>query len=158
MLKMFCIMLFITSSLNSYAQRQLVLIKKNKVITRFSEGDQIRFKRKDRDFFSNGIITGISQAYIKLGDEDTTYLHQIKSIDMHGLPNSGFKTADIGGKLVVAGALLLLLDGLNTTNGNQISTGIIVVSSVFVGAGTFMLIFNNNFFKIGRKKKVIIMG
>ena len=69
--------------LDGFSQHQLVLIKNNTVITRFSEGERIRFKRKDRDFFSSGIITGISQEYIKLGDEDTTYLHQIKSIDLY---------------------------------------------------------------------------
>ena len=157
MVKLACIILFLMAFLDGPAQLQLVLIKGNKIIIRFSEGDHIRFQRKGQDFFFNGAITGISQEYIKIGEEDTTYLYQIKCIDMHGLPNTGFKTDEIGSKLVVAGTLLLLIDGLNTSNGSQVGTGVIVVSSVLVGSGTLMLFVNNNYFKIGRKKKVIVM-
>ena len=157
MLKL-CIIIIFISCIQVFGQRQLVLIKGNTVITRFSEGDRIRFKRNDTDYIFNGIITGISQEYFKLGDEDTTYLHQIKSIDLRGLPNSGFKTADMGGKFIAAGAVLLLIDALNTANGNKISTGVVLVSSSFIVVGSAMLIFNNNYFKPGRKKRVIIMG
>jgi hypothetical protein len=157
MLKL-CVIIILISCIQAFGQRQLVLIKGNTVITRFSEGDHIRFRRNDTDYIFNGIITGISQEYFKLGDEDTTYLNQIKSIDLRGLPNSGFKTADMGGKFIAAGAVLLLIDALNTANGNKISTGVVLVSSSFIVVGSAMLIFNNNYFKPGRKKRVIIMG
>jgi len=157
MLKL-CVIVYLIAFTQAWGQKQLVLIKGNKIVCRFSEGDHIRFRRNDTDYIFNGIITGISRDYFKMGDEDTTYLHQIKSIDLRGLPNSGFKTADIGSKLIAAGAVLLLIDGVNTANGNKISTGVVLVSSSFIVAGTVMLFFNNNYFKPGRKKKVIIMG
>ena len=156
-MKVALFLLVLISSLESYSQGRLVLIKQNKIITRFSEGDRIRFKRKDRDFHSNGIITGIRHNYIKLGDEDTTYLHQIQSIDMHGHPNSGFKTADTGIKLMMAGVLLLLVDLLNPSNGSQVDDSLIVVSSALFCSGAVMVFVNNNYFKIGRKKKVMII-
>ena len=139
-------------------QKQLILIKGNNVIARFSEGDHIRFRRNDTDYVFNGTITGISQTYFKLSDEDTTYLDQIKSIDLRGQPNFGFNWADAGGKLIAAGAILLLIDALNTSNGNKIGTGVAVVSATFIVSGTAMMLSKSNFFKPGRKRRVIVMG
>ena len=156
-MKVATVLLILISIGSGYSQGRLVLLKENKIITRFLEGDRIRFKRKDRDFYSNGIITGIRHNYFKLGDEDTTYLHQIQSIDMHGHSNSGFKTADTGIKLMMAGVLLLLVDLLNPSNGSQVDDGLIVVSSALFGSGAVMVFVNNSYFKIGRKKKVMII-
>jgi len=142
-----------------HGQRQLVLVKENKIVSRFSEGDQMRFKRKDRDFFQAGTITGIYREYFKMGEHDTTWLYQVKAIDLRGHSHSGFKTAESGAKLILAGVLLILIDALNSQNGfNGVDTGMIVVSSTLVGTGILMQFVNNNVFKIGRKKKVIVMG
>jgi hypothetical protein len=157
MVKLLCIILTLFAFYPCQAQRQLTLIQQNKIVTRFSEGDHIRFQRKDRDYFSSGKITGISQEYFKMGDEDTTYLYQIKRIDLRGLPNSGFKTAEIGPKLMMAGALLILVEVLNKSNGSGTDTSLIVVSTALVGSGIIMLFVNNRYFKIGGKKRVIVM-
>ena len=157
MLKL-CVIIFLISLTQASAQKQLVLIKGNNVIARFSEGDKIRFKRKDTDYVFNGVITGISREYFKLGEEDTTYLDQIKMVDLRKVPTLGFKIADMGSKFIAAGVLLLFIDGLNSSNGNAISASTVAVSATFVAAGTYMMFFNNNYFKPGRKRKVIVMG
>jgi len=144
-----------------WGQLDLVLIKKNSIVTRIKEGERIRFKRKDRDHFQTGMITGIHQDYFRIG-EDTTYLHRVESIDMAGRPNTGFKTSQIGAYFIVAGGLLFLGDLITVTavQGDSYSFdgGVAIVSAALVGSGVLMQFFNNNYFKIGRKKKIITMS
>lgn len=157
-MKFVCFILFSVSLGTVFAQRQLVLLKKDLVISRFEEGDRIRFRRKDRDHFTSGIITGIHLDFIKLGEEDTTYLHQIKSIDMRRHSNNSFHTASGGRKLIAAGILLIVLDAVNPNQSNEITPAMLTVSSVFVAAGVFMQFVNNNYFRVGQKRKLTMMN
>ncbi len=138
------------------AQPRLVLLKKNNVIARFAEGDRIHFQRKDLSFRS-GIITGIHPDFIKLGEDDTTFVRQIKQIDLRGVSNTSFHTASSGRKLIWAGVIFLLIDLFNGDSA-QLDSGVATVSAVFIGSGIFLQFVNNNYFKIGPKKKVAVLG
>jgi hypothetical protein len=140
-------------SSSAYSQKQLVLVKKNKVISRISEGEFIRFKRKGENHFTRGIIEGIQKESFRMG-EDTTYLYNVAAIDLRGKPNSGFKVRQSGVMLIVAGSALLVISAINT---GDLGPGITSVSGAFITTGIFMLFINNDIFKIGRKKKVIVM-
>jgi hypothetical protein len=137
----------------AYSQKQLVLVKKNKVMTRISEGESIRFRRKGEDHFTRGIIEGIQRESFRIG-EDTTYLYNVAAIDLKGKSNGGFKVRQSGVMLIVAGSALVVISAINT---GDLGPGITSVSGAFIATGIFMLFVNNDLFKIGRKKKVIVM-
>ena len=141
-------------STSVYSQKQVVLIKQNKVIVRISEGEFIRFKRKDQDHFTKGIIEGIQQESFRIG-EDTTYLYDVAAIDLRGRPNSGFKVRQSGIMLIIAGSALVVINAINS---KDLGSGITVVSGAFITTGIFMLFVNNDIFKVNHKKKIIIMG
>lgn len=136
------------------SQKQLVLVKKNKVIVRINEGEFIRYKRKNEDHFTKGIIAGIQQEFFRIG-EDTTYIYNVAAIDLRGRPNSGFKVRQSGAMLIVAGVALILIEAINS---GDVGSGIATVSGAAIVTGTFMLFVNNDIFKIGRKKKIITIG
>ncbi len=138
---------------SAYSQRQLVLVKKNKVMARISEGESIRFRRKGEDHFTRGIIEGIQKESFRMG-EDTTYLYNVAAIDLRGKSNGGFKVHQSGVMLIVAGSALVVISAINT---GDLGPGITSVSGAFIATGIFMLFVNNDLFKIGRKKKVIVM-
>lgn len=146
------LILLIASS--GYAQRQLVLVKKNKVLAKINEGDYIRFKRKDRDHYTKGFIGGIHKDFFRIG-EDTTYLYNIEAVDARGMATSGFKIRQSGVILIVAGSMLLLIDAINS---DDVSPGILAASGAFIASGIVMQFVNDDIFKTSHKKKVIIMG
>jgi len=137
-----------------YAQKQLVLVKKNKILARIGEGEYIRFKRKDRDNYNRGIIEGIHQDYFRIGD-DTTYLYNVAAVDTKGRATSGFKIRQSGVILMVAGGILFLTEAAHS---NQADSGVLIVSGAFMATGLAMQFFNDDTFKISRKKKIITMG
>ena len=146
--------LSILFSTRGFSQKQLVLVKQNKVIVRIHEGEYIRFKRKDQDHFTKGTIEGIQQESFRIG-ADTTYLFDIAAIDLRGRPNSGFKVKQSGFMLLTAGVILVLIEAFNS---GDIGSGIPAVSGALITTGAFMLFVNNDIFKIGRKKRIITMG
>ena len=136
------------------AQKQLALVKQNKIIVRITEGEFIRFKRKDRDHFTRGFIGGIHQDYFRIG-EDTTYLYDVAAIDLRNRPNSGFKVRQTGIMLIVTGVAVVLIDAFNS---HSVDSGVATVSGSLIATGIFMQFVNNDIFKIGRKKRIITMG
>jgi len=143
-----------------WAQPRLVLLKGDKTIFSFHEGDHIRFKRKDRDHFTAGYLNGLHRDFFRIG-EDTTYVYQLEMVDMRGRPNSGFQTQLFGATFIVAGTLLFLGDLFNQTvvsdETYEASTGVIAVSASLIGTGVLMQFVNNNNFKFGRRKKVVVI-
>jgi len=148
----FTLILLISSF--GYSQKQLVLVKRNKVLAKINEGDYIRFKRKDRDHFTKGFIGSIYQDYFRIG-EDTTYLHNIEAVDARGMATSGFKIRQSGVILIVAGSVLLLIDAINS---DSVSPGIAATSGAFIVSGIVMQFVNDDIYKIGRRKKITIIG
>jgi len=142
------------------AQRDIVLTKGNTIVVKITEGEYIRFKRKDRDYFDKGFIAGIHLDYFRVG-EDTVYIYDVEKIDMRGRPNVGFKTAHIGVAFIIAGTTLFLGDLITVTavQGQEytFNRGVTTVAAALVGTGVAMQFINNEYFKIGRKKKITIM-
>jgi hypothetical protein len=150
----FCGLWILFFSTPGFSQKQLVLVKQNKVIVRINEGEYIQFKRKDRDHFTKGIIEGIQQESFRIG-ADTTYLYDVAAIDLRGRPNSGFKVKQSGIMLIIAGGILVLSEVFNS---GEIGSGIPAVSGALITTGVFMLFVNNDIFNVGRKKRIITMG
>ncbi len=139
------------------AQPQLALIKKDQVISRFKEGEYIRFQRKGSDDFIRAVITGIHPGYFMLG-EDTIYHYQVSRVDVRGKIIPGFKVASIGKALILAGVSLVAIDVFNTLviqdTSYEMDKGVATASISLVSAGGLLQVFNNNYFVIGRKRKL----
>ncbi|MFZ1809178.1 MAG: hypothetical protein WAU36_18235 [Cyclobacteriaceae bacterium] len=139
------------------AQPQLALLKKDGIITRFKEGEYIRFQRKGSDDFIRAVITGIHPGYFMLG-EDTIYHYQVDRVDIKHKTITGFKVASIGKALILAGVSLVVIDMFNTLvirdTSYEMEAGVAKASISLVGVGGLLQVFNNNYFKIGRKRKL----
>lgn len=140
-----------------WAQPKLILLKKDNRVAAFEEGERIRFQKKGEHGFRRGFITGIHSNFFRIG-EDTTYTYDIAQIDLRGKKTTGFKTVALGNTLIIAGVSVFLIDIFNTTVINddtyRLNGGTLTVSLALVGSGTLLRVFNNNFFKPGRKKKI----
>lgn len=147
-------------SLSGYAQPHLVLLKGDKIVTQFLEGDPIRFKRKDRDHFTSGLIGGLTKDYLRIG-QDTTYLHLLEKIDLSDRENTGLQTRLIGSTLIVAGGVLFLGDLINETVVNDqpysANAGVLAVSGALIGTGALIQLLNDFYFKPGRRKKMVVI-
>ena len=145
----------------AWAQPKLLLLKSDSRYASFEEGELIRFQKKGEQGFRRGYITGIHTNFFRIG-EDTTYTYEIAQVDLRGKKTTGFKTAALGNTLVIAGASVFLIDIFNTTVVNddtyQLDGGTLAVSLALVGSGALLRIFNNNYFKPGRKKKITTIG
>jgi len=144
-------MLLMISSLSS-AQPTLVLLNRNRVVTRFSEGERIRFDRKDRTH-RNGLITGLETGFIILDYDDTTYLSQIRRIDLRRRSTTNFKVASAGTTLIVAGVALALMNLFYDNPTHELDPAYAKVSGAMIGTGLLLQFFNNNYFKLSRHRK-----
>lgn len=139
------------------AQPQLTLLKKDRVITRFKEGEYIRFQRKGNHEFIRAMITGIYPGYFMLG-EDTIYHHEVAKIDISHKTITSFKIASAGKALILAGVSLIVIDAFNTViiqdRTYKVERGVGTASLTLVGVGALLQIFNNNYFKIGPRRKL----
>jgi len=149
------ISLILVCSLAASGQPQLTLFHRNRVVTRFNEGDLIRFQRKDRSV-REGFIYAFSPGMIILQGDDTTYISQIRWIDLRHVPNTNFKTASSGKKLIVAGVLLLLVDYFNNTP-HSLDPEFSRTAAWMAGAGLFLQVVNNNKFRPGRHRHMGVL-
>lgn len=155
-----CALFFLGCLTSVLAQNKLVLLKKDRVVYRFEEGEYIRFKRKDEEGFRRGVITGIHPNFFRI-ETDTTYTYDIAKIDLRGKNYTGFKIAPIGRGIIFAGVGLFLIDIFNTTvildDSYTVDNSVTPVALAFIGTGALMQLVNNNYFKVGRRKKVATM-
>lgn len=149
------ISLILVCSLEVAGQPQLTLFKGNRVVTRFNEGDLIRFQRKDRSV-RQGYIYGLSAGTIVLLGDDTTYLSQIRWIDLRHVSNTNFKTASSGKTLIIAGALLLLIDYFNNAP-HELDPDFVRAASWMAGTGLVLQVINNNKFRPGRHRRMGVL-
>lgn len=140
-----------------YAQPKLVLLKNNTIITRFEEGENIRFKRRADKDFSKSIIQGIHSGFLILG-EDTINFYDIEKIDIRKKPLTTFKTSVMGKTLIVAGASLFIVDYFNqrVIQGNDFRSNDAVVRGglILIGVGGILQFLNNNYFRIHGRRKI----
>ncbi len=143
----------------AFAQHRILLLKRNKAVYSFHEADYIRFKRTDRDYFNTGFIHGIYPDAFRLGN-DTTRVEWIEKVDLTGLPHTGFKTAETGRVLLVAGVIFMTADAVNTMvvmdQPYTLHRGVLASSVLLSVTGLAMQWVNNNYFVTGLKKKIII--
>lgn len=140
----------------SYAQSQLVLIRKNHALYHFTPGDNIRLKTISRKTTNSGTISVIHKDFIVINNADTILVSYIRKVDIRKMGHKGIDVASAGMKLMIAGVLLFAADARNARDEDESSTGIVVVSGVLFGSGLFMQFVNNNYFKVGRRNRLVV--
>ncbi|MCB0488554.1 MAG: hypothetical protein R2820_10155 [Cyclobacteriaceae bacterium] len=161
MLSRLLVFVYLLVSLSSLAQPQLALLKKDRIITRFEEGEQIRFKRKGDDGYSLALIQGIHPGFIIVAN-DTVFTYDIEVVDVRKKKLTSFKVSSIGKGLMIAGAGLFLVDFFNTTviinSDYELKNSAWRGSAVLLGLGTFMQFVNNDFFRQYRHRKIATLN
>jgi hypothetical protein len=154
------IFLFFALAHYSTAQPRLVLVKSDKVVTHYVEGDFIRFKRKDREHYTAGFIAGMTKEYFRIG-QDTTLIYQLERIDISEKVPVSLNPKTAGATLLLAGTLLFLGDLFNETviNKESYSTnaGILYATGGLVLTGVALQFAKTGNYKLGRRKKVVVV-
>lgn len=161
MRSIFILLFTIQTLVELSAQPRLTLLKNDKIITRFEEGEPIRFKKSGTNFFIRSYIQGIHPGYIIVAD-DTVYTYEIEKVDVRKKTLTSYKIAPIGKGLMVAGASLFVIDVFNVTviqdNSYSADESVVRAGLILIGAGAFMQLVNNNYFKAGRKRKIATLN
>lgn len=141
----------------AFAQPRLALVRKDAIIARFEEGEYIRFQKKGGHGFIRAMVTGIHPGYFMLGT-DTVRHYEVAQIDIRHKTTASVKVAPMGGALMVAGALLAAIDAFNTAavqdRPYKVGKGVGLAALALIGVGGTMQVWNNNYFKIGPKRKL----
>ena len=142
-------------------QGQLTLLKENKIITRFEEGEYIRFKRKGDEGFIRAIIIGIHPGFFIVG-KDTIFTYDVEKVDVSKKILGNYKISSLGKGLLQAGAFLLLIDLFNQTlildKKYNIENPATTAAFGLIGTGAIMQVVNNDYFKAGRRKKLTTLN
>lgn len=159
-MRLILFLVLLLGSVSLPAQPQLTLLKRNNIITRFEEGEAIRFKRRGDKIFTKAVIQGIHPGFITIA-EDTINFYDIGEIDIRRKPLSTFKISVMGRTLIVAGASIFLIDFFNQKivqdKEYEADSGITTGGLILIGTGGMMQVFNNDYFKNrGRRKLGVI--
>lgn len=142
------------------AQRQLALLKGDKIITKYGEGEYIRFQRKGEDGYIHAIITGIHPGYFMVGN-DSVFTYEVDRIDIRKKSQRNYKASMIGSRFIQAGVLLLLADIFNTVvirDQNYRWNDASNASLIIIGVGGLMQFINNDNFKLNHRRKLATLN
>jgi hypothetical protein len=136
------------------AQKQLVLLKKEKVILRLNPGDEFVFSLKDSK--------NIQRSYLNNLFDTAVMVHKtvipFQKIDKIYFTKSNFGNV-IGGLLVVGGIGYFLIDQINVVivNGDKASLNdnVTTTSLAMVGVGLPMMLIKKKHQRIGGKYKLL---
>lgn len=143
--------------INLSAQKQLVILKKEKVIYRFYGGDEIVFSLKsDKKDVIKSYVNNIFDTAFQAHDVIIPY-HKIERIYI----NKKTFWRDAGPKFIVAGVGYFLIDQFNTTviqdEEASLNKGVTITSSVLVGAGAAMMLIQKKYQKIGGRYRLMMI-
>jgi len=137
-------------------QRQLLVVRGDKVIQRFKVGDSFRSKWFDSKIEHWGLITDINEFEI-ITSQDTIPTKEIRKVLVKGPPLA----KKIGINLVKIGAFYFLIDQFNSAviqHNPSIDDSVWKTSAVLVGAGLPLLLFKRNWKRVGRSYRLKSVG
>ncbi len=106
----FIFIMIFCMGLNAHGQKQLVLLKKQKVILRLNPGDEFKYSIKGEKGMHDSYVNNLS---------DTAVVAHNTVVPFHKIDRIYFKRSSyanfIGGFLVIGGVGIFILDQLNTS-------------------------------------------
>jgi hypothetical protein len=137
MIRLLVFALLLTSSA-CLAQKQLVLLKNGKPVSRFTEGDYIRFIMKDGSRREGKIIELLEFSVIT--SNDTVQFNKIQKVGVPKGQRSGIAPL-FGGLLLVAGVTYVGIDLVNSAlgyNPEGVDKSVVQASAVLITAGSIL--------------------
>jgi len=154
------IVLFILTCISSVslAQRQVVVMRKGKVVSRYNAGDFIQYSTSTPRKFERDLIMNLTDTTIVLRN-DTVAIHQIRLVEYHP---TGLSVEKAGKDCIVAGALLFLGDIINVTlvqdQPYETDRGVVVASVALVTTGVVLRILGHQYMKIRLNNRIWIVN
>lgn len=140
---------FFVLSLPATAQNQLVLLKRGKVLARFTEGETMKFKMKDNSIKEEVAIQFTDVSIVTLGD--TVAFTAIEKIHV-GKRRKASAINKAGTILMIAGIGYFVIDGVNTlffVEGQKgLDEGVVTTSIILTSVGAACKYIRNPYQKL----------
>lgn len=152
------IFVFLTClSITTTAQKQLVLLKGEKVKLRLNPGDDFAYRLKGSKSIKHSYVNNIF---------DTAVLVHKDVVPFHTIDRVYFKQGNfgnvIGGLLVVGGVGYTLIDQINIVlvQGEKanLDEGVLVSSAVMVGVGLPLMLIKKKYQKLGGRYRLMMVS
>lgn len=147
-------LLIMCAGTTTWAQKQLVILKRDAVVKRYYPGDDFVFKRKGTDGVISSYINNLSDTAV-VTHRDTIPFHEIERVYFmqHSFRNT------LGAFFVIGGAGYFLVDQINNVlvNGNSaaLDSDINKVSVPLLAAGLPMMLIKKRSQAIRRKYRLL---
>ena len=140
-------------------QRQVVVLKKERVLVRYQVGDAIAFARASDKKIQIQKILDLNDTLIMMNLDSVAY-YRIQKLDIRGR-RAGTFAEKLGVHMMLAGAVLPLIDLANTTlvqkNDASVDKGVALAGGVLVAGGAMLYFIKKPYFKPGRKHRILIV-
>lgn len=149
--------LFISSV--GFSQRQFIVLKDQTVIARYQKGDIIHFAcAQDKEILVQRILD-LNDTLLMM-NEDTVAYYRINKLDVGGRQQNRFLKG-LGFGLLAAGILLPGIDYFNSSvvqdQDRSVNGGVVLSSGAMVGTGIALILIKKQYFKPGRKNRIMII-
>lgn len=146
---------------NLLAQNYLVLQKGTNQKSRitYEVGDAFIYLQEGNDYYIQDVIREINKDYIAL-KENVLSLKQIQAIDIRNKDERNQTLGSLTLLPIAGGTLLMLAGGINSLAQEgtiHYSKGVITTSAVLIGAGFLIKVFRYKKFKVGKKRKLMVI-
>ena len=154
------ILFFLVLSLCASAQqRQIVVLKNERVLTRYQVGDVLPFAREGDKKIQLQKILALNDTLIMMNLDSVAY-YRIKKLDIRGRKKRPFAQR-LGANMMIASAILPLADLFNTTvihkQDASIDEGVAITSGTLLAGGALLFFIKKPYFKPGRKHRILIV-
>ncbi|MBL7832990.1 MAG: hypothetical protein JNK18_03510 [Cyclobacteriaceae bacterium] len=153
------LVLFVASLGASAQQRQVIVLKKERVLARYQVGDVLAFARTGEKNIQLQKILALNDTSIMM-NLDTVAYYRISKLDIRGRRKSTFAER-LGAYMMVAGVVLPLADLINTTavqkEDASIDQGVGVTSVALFSGGALLFFSKSKYFKPGRTRRIMIV-
>lgn len=154
-MRLLIICLVMVLSGNLPAQKQLLILKRERVLLRLNAGDQIVFKLKGDKQIKRSYVNNLYDTALKV---------HIDTIPFHKIERIYFKQTrfinTLGGVLVTAGVGYFLIDQINHTlvdgNAVRLDPKVTRSASIVAGIGLPMMLFRKNSQKIRYPVRLLV--
>lgn len=131
-----------------HAQRQLVLVKRDRVLSTFFEGDYIRLILKNGQR-EEGRIIELAE-FSMITSNDTVPFNKIKKVKKQKGQRGGVMTG-VGGFLFAAGILYIGIDQINSAlgyNRKGLDPTVLNTSLILTATGAIMILMRPHYFRV----------
>jgi hypothetical protein len=155
-MKYILVIFFLSSGIFTFAQKQLILLKGQKVLLRLYPGDEITFKERGSKSKRISYINNLFDTAL-VAHRDVISLYKVERLyfDQGNLLNV------VGGLFVIAGLGYVAIDQLNLVAVNkqsfQIDEQVGVPAAILVGVGLPMMLVRKKSQKVGGRYRLLVV-